>query len=122
VILLDTNALLWLDRGHPRSRPLLKAGLPLYVSPVSMLELQLLSDAGRFEVGRGTVAKFFANERWLLDEPPSGRWFDTALAVGWTRDVFDRLLVGHARFRGWRLATADSLILENLRDSEVVEL
>ena len=39
LILLDTNAALWLQAGHRRARPLLgQSGL--YISPVSLLELQ----------------------------------------------------------------------------------
>lgn len=122
MILLDTSALLWLESGHRRSRPLLKAGRALYVSPMTMLELQVLHEAGRFRLESGTVARFFDDDRWLLDDPPAARWFEASLSISWTRDVFDRLIVAHARVRGWRLATADSLILENLRESERFEL
>jgi PIN domain nuclease of toxin-antitoxin system len=34
--------------------------------------------------------------------------------VGWTRDPFDRLLVAHAFYRGWRLATGDHDLIERL--------
>lgn len=122
VILLDTNALLWLESGHRRARPLVTLRQPLYVSPMTMLELQVLHEAGRLEFGSGTVARFFDDDRWLLDDPPAVRWFEASLSIGWTRDTFDRLIVAHARMRGWRLATADALILENLRDSDVFEL
>ena len=122
VILLDTNALLWLESGHRRARPLVTARRALYVSPMTMLELQVLHEAGRLKFGSGTVTRFFDDDRWLLDDPPAARWFETSLSVGWTRDTFDRLIVAHARLRGWRLATADSLIVENLRESELFEL
>ena len=122
MILLDTNALLWLESGHRRARPLLKAGRALYVSPMTMLELQVLHDAGRFRLEGGTVTRFFDDDRWLLDDPPAARWFETSLSVNWTRDVFDRLIVAHARVRGWRLATSDQTILTNLSDSECLEL
>ena len=122
VILLDTNALLWLESGHRRARPLLKAGRALYVSPMTMLELQVLHEAGRFRLESGTVARFFEDDRWLLDDPPAARWFEASLSLGWTRDVFDRLIVAHARMRGWRLATADEVILANLRESELLAL
>jgi PIN domain nuclease of toxin-antitoxin system len=39
-----------------------------------------------------------------------------------TRDPFDRLLVAHARLRGWRLATADNQLVKRLGPSERVEL
>ena len=122
VILLDTNALLWLERGHRRARPLEKAGRALYVSPISMLELQLLSEAGRFRLGHAAVTSLFADDRWLVDDPPAGRWFEASLSVSWTRDVFARLRVADARYRGWRLATSDQAILQHLSDSERLEL
>jgi hypothetical protein len=35
---------------------------------------------------------------------------------------FDQLLVSHARYRGWRLATADAAILKHLNAGERLEL
>ncbi|PYR38552.1 MAG: hypothetical protein DMF90_02865 [Acidobacteria bacterium] len=52
------------------------------------------------------------------DDPPSGAWFETALDLGWTQDPFDRLLVAHARLRGWRLATGDARLIERLHERE----
>lgn len=123
MILLDTNALLWLDTGHRRARALSRWGGRLNVSPTSFLEIQLLLEAGRIRLRRNaTVEALAADDRWTLDDPPSVPWFDEARAVTWTRDPFDRLLVAHARYRGWRLATADGPLLERLADSDVLEL
>lgn len=63
-----------------------------------------------------------SDDRWRLDEPPAGRWFAAACDLGWTRDPFDRLLAAHARLRGWKLATADDVLLERLAPSDVVAL
>ena len=122
VILLDTNALLWLDAGHRRARPLVSTNAPLFISPVTVLELQVLREAGRLGVRKGITHSPADDDRWTLDDPPSVRWFDAALALSWTRDPIDRLLVAHARFRGWRLATGDALILEHLSETECMEL
>ena len=122
VILLDTNALIWLERGHRRSRALARRGRRLYVSPASLLELQFLVEIGRIRLRSGTVAAFAEDERWLLDDPPAASWFLRAMDVGWTHDPFDRLLVAHARLRGWRLATGDEQLLERLAQSERLEL
>jgi len=113
VILLDTHALLWLHQGHPRSRPLTRFAGRLHVSPASLLELQLLIEVGRLRLkAQARVTDRVEDERWLLDDPPAVRWFERALAAGWTRDPFDRLLVAHAQLRGWRIATGDAVILE----------
>ena len=122
VILLDTNALLWLEAGHRRARDLQKTGRRLYLSPISVLELQILQEAGRLRLSAGTVAAFFDDDRWTLDDPPASRWVATSLTIGWTRDVFDRLIVAHARLRGWRLATSDQSNLLNLAETERLEL
>jgi PIN domain nuclease of toxin-antitoxin system len=123
VILLDTHALLWLDRGHPRGRPLARWAGRLYLSPASLLEVELLHEVGRIRLRHGaTPASLARDERWLLDSPPSAAWFEAAWPLSWARDPFDRLLVAHAAQRGWRLATADSELLERLGANHTIEL
>jgi PIN domain nuclease of toxin-antitoxin system len=122
VILLDTNALIWLLHGHRRSRPLLRVSR-LYLSPASVLEVQFLAESGRLRLAAGTtLASVMSDERWALDEPAAGRWFMAAAEVGWTRDPFDRLIAAHARVRGWRLATGDEVLIARLGPSGVVAL
>ena len=120
MILLDTNALIWLLRNHGRTRALTR--LPrLYVSPASLLEIQMLIEGGRARAAAGRSASDIAHDpRWLHDEPPAGDWFQAAMDVGWTRDPFDRLLVAHARVRGWKLATADRVMAEHLSPREIL--
>lgn len=115
VILLDTNALLWLHRGHSRSDPLRDTFQRLYVSPASVLELQFLVEAGRLRLrGQATINDLVDDDRWAIDDPPSDRWFATAVEVSWSRDPFDRLIVAHARLRNWRLATGDDALVTRL--------
>jgi PIN domain nuclease of toxin-antitoxin system len=120
VILLDTNALIWIDRNHPRARKLARA-TRLLVSPATLLELQLLQEVGRIRLRSGLSAVVEADE-WEIDEPPAVDWFERAAEEIWTRDPFDRLIVAHARLRGCRLATGDMRVLDQLRPSERVEL
>ena len=61
-------------------------------------------------------------EGGLQLSPSAAKWFDHARFISWTRDPFDRLLVAHALYRGWRLATADALILEHLDTQHTFEL
>jgi PIN domain nuclease of toxin-antitoxin system len=122
VILLDTHALIWLAEGHRRAR-VLDTFARLHVSPASVLEVQFLVEAGRLRLARGrSPIDVAGDDRWRLDEPPAARWFAAACELGWTRDPFDRLLAAHARVRGWKLATADDILLERLAASEVVAL
>ncbi len=120
VILLDTNALIWLEQGHPRTRALAKAGRRLYISPASLLELQFLLESGRIRVHGGGVPDIAHRDEWLLDDPPAAAWFERARGLGWTRDPFDRLLVAHAQLRGWKLATGDAVLLQRLAESACV--
>jgi len=121
LILLDTNALLWIQQGHVRGRSLARRVGRLYVSPASLLELQFLLEAGRLRLRGGAIADLAEDPRWLLDDPPAAAWFLRAVEVTWTRDPFDRLLVAHAAYRGWQLATADGELLARL-GSMAVEL
>jgi PIN domain nuclease of toxin-antitoxin system len=123
VILLDTNALLWLQQDHPRAARLTRSGTRLYSSPASLLEIQFLLETGRVRLRPNvTVLHLTADDRWLQDDPPSVAWFGGAVAIDWTRDPFDRLLVAHARLRRWRLATSDVDIMEHLAPHEYLEL
>jgi PIN domain nuclease of toxin-antitoxin system len=122
VILLDTNALIWIDAGRPRARSLRAGRDRLYVSPASLLELQYLQEAGKVRLRDGSVQWVAEDDRWLVDEPPAASWFLRAVEVSWTRDPFDRLLVAHAQLRRWRLATADAAVLEHLGPAGSVEL
>ncbi len=123
MILLDTNALLWLEAGHHRARPLAKQSTRLYVSPASLLEVQFLAELGRIRLKGVTSARELAeDDRWTVDEPPAGMWFDEAHALAWTRDPFDRLIAAHALVRRWRLATSDANILKHLDKRWTLEL
>lgn len=122
MILLDTNALIWLEQGHRRARVLTGKARRLYVSPASLLELQFLFEAGRINLRGGSLSAVVSQDRWLVDDPPAAAWFDAALGLSWTHDPFDRLLVAHAQLRGWRLATSDVALLKRLPSTGRLEL
>lgn len=122
VILLDTNAVIWLEQGHPRARPLLKDRRRLYVSPATLLELQFLQETGRIRMDVASVSALGQDERWLLDDPPAASWFLRAADLIWTRDPFDRLIAAHAMLRRWRLATGDDDLVERLGPGTALQL
>ena len=123
MILLDTNAVVWLHHGHRRGHRLQDHAGQLYVSPATLLELQFLVEGGRIRLRSGsTVRELVEDERWALDNPSSVDWFERALDLTWTRDPFDRLLAAHAALRGWRLATGDGPLLDHLGPSATFEL
>jgi PIN domain nuclease of toxin-antitoxin system len=121
-MLLDTNAVIWLDRGHPRTRALARSRQALHISPATLLELQFLVEAGRIRLKNKDIQAIAVDDRWTLDDPPAASWFAAALDLSWTRDPFDRLLAAHARLRGWRLATSDGPLLEGLGPRHSLEL
>jgi PIN domain nuclease of toxin-antitoxin system len=122
VILLDTNALIWLEQRHRRSRTLQRHRGRLYISPATLLELEFLLEAGRIRLRGGTLESLADDARWMLDDPPAASWFMRAVDLGWMRDPFDRLLVAHARLRGWRLATGDDALIRRLAPAERLEV
>jgi PIN domain nuclease of toxin-antitoxin system len=122
VILLDTNALIWVEAGHPRVRGLVSRSPRLFVSPATLLELQFLRESGRIRLKDGTMQWVMADDRWAIDEPPAASWFLRAVEVGWTRDPFDRLLAAHAQLRRWRLATAVANMVAHLGAGGSIEL
>jgi predicted nucleic acid-binding protein len=123
VILLDTNAVLLMNRRHRRARPLDRYTGALRFSPLVLFELRLLAECGRgrFRV-RDPVLAAQEDHRWTYDDPPLAAVAERALDLVWTRDPFDRLIAAHALVRGWRLATTDATILEHLPASATLEL
>lgn len=119
MILLDTNAIIWIVTKHRRTRPLVRQSTALAISPASILELGLLVSVGRLRVRLQDVLE---DHRWAVDDPPAAEWFERAANEAWTRDPFDRLIVAHARLRDARLATADTAILAHLLPSEALAL
>ena len=122
MILLDTNALIWLNQSHKRARPLQRERRRLYISPASVLELQFLHESGRIRLPGGSVQSIVDDERWTLDEAPSAAWFLRSVELMWTRDPFDRLIAAHAQVRRWRLATSDGLLAEQFGPSACILL
>jgi PIN domain nuclease of toxin-antitoxin system len=121
MILLDTNALLFLLTEHRRARPLRRHELAM--SPLSLLELKMLEEVGRARfLTRVPPEAFMSDPRWVWDDLGLQTLIASALDITFTRDPFDRLLAAHAMARGWRLATADSVLIEHLPARFVLEL
>ena len=123
MILLDTNAILFLLTKHRRAAALAKFEGQLRVSPLSLIELQMLVEVGRLRWTQSDPRVAFGDDpRWKLDDPHLGAIAQHSMDLSWTRDPFDRLLVAHAKHRRFRFATSDTRILENLPARDVLEL
>lgn len=123
MILLDTHAVLWLLAGHRRTEGLIASGQALLVSPVSLLEIRFLIEAGKVRIAEGDwEERLTRDRRFRIDNCRLGDIVAGASELGFTRDPFDRLIAGHALARGYRLATADDLLLEHLPRARVFPL
>jgi predicted nucleic acid-binding protein len=123
MILLDTNAVIFMNRRDRRARTLARYAGHLRFSPVVLLELRLLEECGRGRYRTRTPALAAREDpRWIYDDPPLAAVVERALDLSWTRDPFDRLIAAHALLRGWRIATSDSTMLDHLPVSATLEL
>lgn len=123
MILLDTHALLWLLGGHRRAESVIASGQSLLVSPVSLLEVRFLVEAGKVRIAESDWQERLSRDRrYRVDDCRIGEIVAGASELGFTRDPFDRLIAGHAIARGYRLATADDVLLEHLPRSRVFPL
>lgn len=115
-LLLDTHFLLWtlLGSGRLEAFPWLDRYRPWGISPVSLLEIQYLAEAGRLEASNPELSERISEDpRFVVDEVPLVPLIRRALEQGWTRDPFDRLLAAHSAARRIPFATVDRTIREH---------
>lgn len=122
VTYLDTHVAVWLYAGRrdlisQRALDVLTSSTVL-VSPAVVLELQLLHEIGRLAVGAEVVATALNVQFDVRLCPlPFPAIAHSALDLKWTRDPFDRLIVGHAVAGSCGLVTKDKLIHEHFADA-----
>ena len=112
-LLLDTHFLVWILVDLPRLSEFhwLDRYRPWGVSPISILELQLLTETGRLRVRQtDLLAALGADPRFVIDEVPLMTLVEHAVGLSWTRDPFDRLLAAHSQARRTPLCTLDRRI------------
>jgi PIN domain nuclease of toxin-antitoxin system len=116
VIYLDTHVAAWIMQGD-RSRISASAQRALdlddevLLSPIALLELEYLYDIGRMkQSARDMVEGAGAQLGLRVCNYPFDLVIQHALAEKWTRDLFDRIIVAHARARKAPLITKDELI------------
>jgi PIN domain nuclease of toxin-antitoxin system len=120
VIHLDTHAVAWLYAGDLARFPqpvceVLEAE-DLVVSPIVELELQLLYEIRRIaDPGRTILDDLMARVGLQMSNAPFHRVVAAAGKLDWTRDPFDRLIVGQAMADAARLVTRDRVIREHYR-------
>ena len=118
MIHLDTHVVVWLFAPRPDLlSPSVKDCLErddLVVSPMVLLELDYLRETGRLAVGAETIFQSLQTSIGLgLCDVPFARVIQAAAKQTWTRDPFDRIIVGQATAARRRLVTRDQTILEH---------
>lgn len=113
---LDTHVAVWLctDKRRtfpPRVRSAIEEGW-LAISPMVELELQLLHEIGRITIGSAGVLNALSHLPLHVDQTPFHAVTQAASLQTWTRDPFDRLIVGQTIAAGGWLLTADTRIRE----------
>ncbi|HAV63676.1 MAG TPA: hypothetical protein DCY13_15080 [Verrucomicrobiales bacterium] len=118
MIYLDTHVVVWLyaglvERFSPAARVALEEN-DLLISPIVRLELQLLQEIGRTSVAPGKIIGVLESDLGLTICPqPFAAVVRQAEKVSWTRDPFDRMIVGQAEAGGSPLLTRDEVIRQN---------
>jgi PIN domain nuclease of toxin-antitoxin system len=118
LIYLDTHVAAWLHAGRldliPTSIRNLLDEHDLLVSPAVKLELQYLFEIRRTaEPAQAVLESLESTVGLKTCDLPFAKVVDVALSESWTRDPFDRLIVGQARLRDAQLVSKDGAIRDH---------
>ena len=116
---LDTHILIWLYQdGATRLTPLgaraIEEAEQLLISPMVELELTYLHEISRINCPALDILDTLRRDIGLETcNQPFAAVIGASLALDWTRDPFDRLIVAQAARRASPLLTADQSIREH---------
>jgi PIN domain nuclease of toxin-antitoxin system len=118
VVRLDTHIVVWLYAGTPDRFSVAVAEAinnnDLVVSPMVELELTYLFEIGRLTVNGPTIIGDLRERIGLsLSDSSMAAVIHAARTLSWTRDPFDRTIVGDAMAANTKLITRDQLIRDN---------
>ena len=122
MLFIDTHIVIWLSSGKYENiakKALEKINLAqkdslLYISPMVKLELEYLHEIGRLTRSSNWIIEHLKHSINLQIYNEDFLYIiDSSLEISWTRDSFDRIIVGTAICENAPLITKDRLILEN---------
>jgi PIN domain nuclease of toxin-antitoxin system len=116
---LDTQIVVWISAG--RMRKLTREALrtiessDLLISPIILVEIGYLFEINRLAKPPLAILDQLQKQLGLkVSDLPFPAIANAALFETWTRDVFDRLIVAHARSDGYsELVSSDAKIQQN---------
>ncbi len=115
MLLLDSQALLWLlddsPRLGPRSRQAITSAQGVHVSAATVWELTIKTMLGKLSVPAGLPARLTAQGLELLSVTAEQAEAIRDFPELTRHDPFGRLLVAQARHSGLQLLTADQVLL-----------
>jgi PIN domain nuclease of toxin-antitoxin system len=122
VIHLDTHVVIWMFTGEGERLPpkVVKRieSDPIVVSPMVMIEIDLLREIGRITEGGQTMLDDLRVRAGLdVSSTPLASIVASAHSLTWTRDPFDRLIVANALADGATLLTRDRNIRKHCRSA-----
>jgi PIN domain nuclease of toxin-antitoxin system len=115
---LDTHAVAWLYEGKlkkfPKNLLIMMAKNELLISPMVVLELTYLYEIKRVQEPSDKVIDTFNKAIGLkICDLPYSQVIAEAIQQTWTRDPFDRIIVGQAAVAQSILVSKDENILKN---------
>lgn len=118
MIYLDTHVVAWLYAGQigllPRAAVRVLEREPARISPMVVLELELLFEVGKLAQASAPVVEAVRADLGVeVCELPFHEVVRGAFAQSWTRDPFDRVIVAQAAVRRSRLLTKDQTIRDH---------
>jgi PIN domain nuclease of toxin-antitoxin system len=119
LIYLDTHVAVWLaaprlDLLSAPARAAIESDDDLRVSPMVALELEYLREIERVSAGSDAILQSLAAQLGVrICDLPFPRIARAAVEQRWTRDPFDRVIVGHASTAQRQLVTRDETIQAN---------
>ncbi len=118
MIYLDTHVVVWLHANRKsafprRARKVLDAE-DLFISGAVYLEMQYLFETGKIRSRAEEIFSYLERQIGLkLSDVPLAIIGRKAASLSWTRDPFNRLIVGEAEVADSRLLTRDRDILDH---------
>ncbi|PCI39286.1 MAG: transposase [Thiotrichales bacterium] len=118
-IYIDTHIVLWLYAGFvekfSETAKLCIDQKQLVISPMVLMELEFLFEIKRTSLASDDILDGLRNRGVPLEvcSLPFSKVIQFSKGLSWTRDPFDRLIVGHAMAKNMPLLTKDTSIREH---------